>query len=435
MKNLHMPRTFFLAAAVTAAAWAMSAPALAQEDAGASTGLVADPNSAVSEDILSQLTPEELERLVRKADTLRLADERQRVIDEISAGSLWAEDAKDAAAKLLEEKADNTMADNIDRVCKAFAKVDPPFRKACQLFADARFKEAAESAQQLLKEDEDGFGMAAKYFLRAQSLEKFSAALAEGNSPKESREILFDAIEAYKNLVELMPERISFAAVSGLKAGKMYEDAGRNINAMKVYAVVLRNYSISLTAAERQALLDKLDQWMEIYKDPKAVLKHVAGKMGEVEKRLADKDSGKDTQDQERQIVQVMEDLIKTIEECQQAQCKNPNSGQEKDKKKGDGESECKGEGKGQCKTGGPPKGTNQPSSPARSTFLPGGETVRPGRLEDVHRTDEKGDWAELPPSERDKLVEVMKKHMSERMDRLTREYSTALSDAEKKAK
>jgi hypothetical protein len=231
-----------------------------------------------------------------------------------------------------------------------------------------------------------------------------------------------------------MPERISFASSSAVKAGKAYEEAGRFINAMKMYSFALRNYGISMTAEERDVLWKKVDEWQGIFADAATVMKHVSGKMGEVQTRLAGSDSGKDTQEKEKQIVQVLEDLIKTAEEAQNAQSQGQGQGKGK-KGQGEGEGEGKGQGQGQGQGQGKPSSAQQPSSPARSSFLPEGTAVRPGKLETPHTTTENNDWSELPPTDKQKIAESMKKMLSERYRDLVSDYTEALSKTEKAPK
>jgi tetratricopeptide (TPR) repeat protein len=431
----------WIAAAVVAAALAaICVPATAQDAPGGATGLTgpaADANGDAPVDLLKQLTPEELEQLIRKADALRLADERRKTIDEIDSSGIYNEDDKTAAEALLQDKGAGTQQDNIDRITKAFAKAEPQFRRACQLMTDGKYKECAEAAKQLLKEDETGFNSAAKHFLYAEALAKLSADANKAGGEKAAKEVYFDAIEAYMEIPRLMPERLSFASASAIKAGKAYEDAFRFINAMKMYSFALRNYSITMTADQRDALLEKVKGWQDIFQDAPSVMKHLSGKMGEVQGRLAGADSGKETQEKERQIVQVLEDLIKTVEEAQQAQSQGQGKGQGKAKKPGEGEGEGQGQGQGQGqgKGQGKPNSTNNPSSPARSSFLPEGAAVRPGKLESPHTTKENNDWSELPPTDRDKLTESMKKMLSERYRDLVSDYTQALSKTEKAPK
>ena len=193
----------WMAAAVLAAALvAVCAPARAQDDTGSGAGLTgaaADSNGDAPLELLKQLSPEELEQLIRKADSLRLVDERRKTIDEIDSSGVYNEDDKVAAEALLQDKGAGTQQDNIDRITKAFAKAEPQFRRVCKMMADGNYKDCAEAAKQLLKEDETGFNSAAKHYLYAEALAKLSAELKKTDEAK-AKEAYFDAIEAYMTI-------------------------------------------------------------------------------------------------------------------------------------------------------------------------------------------------------------------------------------------
>ena len=59
---------------------------------------------------------------------------------------------------------------------------------------------------------------------------------------------------------------------------------------------------------------------------------------------------------------------------------------------------------------------------------MPGGATVRPGPLAERRRTNENPDWSQLPPTERDKLADGMKRMLSERYQNLIYDYTITLS-------
>ena len=419
---------WMVAGALAAGGAFFAAPASAQVSDNP-TGLVADPNGAAPEDWAIELTPEELEKLIRKADSIRLSDERQKVVDAIRSDLVYEDSSKDAAENLLSGATPNTQADNIDRILKAYARADTRFGKAYQLMQDGKYKECAEAAKQMLDESQTNYLSAAKYYLYADALAKAAVEAAKAGQIKAGSKAFLDAADAYLELVRLMPERISFAAAATLKAAKTFEDGARYINAMKVYAFALKNYGLTLTGDERDAILKKVEAWQDIFKDP---MKYLSGEMGDVEKRLSSIDTGKSTQEKQQQIVRVLEDLIKTIEEAQQQGSSGSNPSN-RDKKPGDKPGEQPGDkpgdkpGKGKS---GKPSGTDQPSSPARDSFLPGGSTERPPKLGNVFTAKESDDWSKLPAEERQKLLEVMKNLVSERYRSLTGDYKTSISEA-----
>lgn len=395
---------------------------VSEERPAAAAGADVAPATDVEEG-WTEISIEELEAIIKRAEALRLADERQKAIDEIRDGLLYDEQVKDAAEKMLTAEGAKTQQDNIERISKAFAKVDGRFGRCLRLFADGDYAKCAEEVKQTLVAEQTNYHSVCKHYLYAEALAKKAEALHKASKLREAEKTSMFAADAYVEILRNMPERISFASVSAVKAGQSFEAYGRNMNAMKVYAYGLKNYGLTLSSEDREKILAKVEAWEAIYRDP---MRHLAGQMGKVETRLKAVDSGAKTQKTQRQIVMVLEDLIKTAEENQGS---GRGQGQQRQKGTKKGQGQCQGQGQGQGRSQGRAQGTQQPSSPAREGFLPAGAVVRPGRLSQIRSTAETGDWAELPPRERDKLREIMKKVMSERYRSLVSDYRTSLSE------
>ena len=81
-------------------------------------------------------------------------------------------------------------------------------------------------------------------------------------------------------------------------------------------------------------------------------------------------------------------------------------------------------------KMGGKASG-KQPTSPAMSSFLPGGKR---GRIRDKSATregvTEDGDWARLAPRQRERIEQMNKKLMSDRNRDIIRDYHTKLAES-----
>jgi hypothetical protein len=214
-----------------------------------------------------------------------------------------------------------------------------------------------------------------------------------------------------------MPDRISFAAASARKAAETYETLGRGMYAMQMYGYCLKNYGLTLSRGDFDAMMKKLEALAEVYKDPLAA---AAEKMGRVRKRLADNDSGAETQKKEDQIVALLEDLIKTAEERQAggAGGKKPAGGQKRQPRRGEA-----------AATAGLPGARRQPSRPAERSAVVPGPVERPTRLTKIHRTSESGDWATLPPRRREMLQQIRDRVMSERHREMISDYRSRLAE------
>ena len=248
--------------------------------------------------LLNSMSPEQLTELMNAAMVLRLEQERAQVAAEIKGGLLYEPKDIKAALSILKDKPVNTQQDNIDRICKALAKVDILFGKAYRQMLKKDYKAAAASAAKAADDQRATYLSAATFYVYAQSL--------AGDKRGE------DAVEVYRAILINMPDRISFACSAAMQAAKVYEDINRLQYAMEMYAYCLNNYALTLSEKDSKEITAKIEKFGEIYKDPFGTL---ATKMGYVETRLADEDSGKATQKKEEEIIALMEDLIKTAEE------------------------------------------------------------------------------------------------------------------------
>ena len=120
--------------------------------------------------LLNSMTPEQLAELMNAAMLLRLEQERSQVAAEIKGGLLY--DPKDiaAAVKILKDKPANTQQDNIERICKALAKVDVLFAKAYGQMLKKDYKAAAASAAKVVDDQRATYLSAATFYIYAQCL-------------------------------------------------------------------------------------------------------------------------------------------------------------------------------------------------------------------------------------------------------------------------
>lgn len=410
------PARTTLPASGSPAATEPAARAPAHATTRAAAAALSDPNALP--DVWSDMSPEELEALVTRAQSARLADERQKALEEIQSDLLFEDDAKDAAAAILQKGAADTQQDNIDRIATAFAKADPRFAKGWKLLNDGKFKDAAESLKPLVDAKQTTYLSAVKHYTYAQSLARLADSLAKENKPAESAKTLADAVEAWRDVVINVPQRISFAVSAGVEAAKSFEKLGRFYYAMQMYVFCLRNYAITFSADEVKDMVAKIQRWQETYRDP---MGSVAQEMLHVQTRLAATDSGSETQAVEKQLVAVLEDLIKTTEEKQNGGG-GENSANNPAQRQGEEEKEKAAGGKGAG-------GKNQPSSPATVSRLVPGSVERPPKgFSETRPADEQADWSTLPPRQREKLEEMMRKMMSERYRDQVSDYHSALS-------
>jgi hypothetical protein len=380
---------------------------------------------------LLSMKKEDLEKFLAQACKDRLLAERQQVVAEIQAEILYDPKKVDLAVKLINDKPLDTQADNISRFIGAFAlveiKVGGPYG-LYQQGEQALVVKDVEKAKLLFQKSADDMKLVlnSEDHTNLSAVEHYLNAMALG---KGGRDI--PSVEAFNNIAVEMPERISFAAAATLEAANLYEKLGRNLYAMEMYAYCLTNYGLTLGLDEAKKITDRIEEIGAIYKDPFNTL---AAKMEEVHGLLGKLDTGKATQDKEKQIAMVLADLIQTEEEKQQQQQKQSKPG---NAKKGQGEGEPK-EGEGEPKEGegkgnkpGQPKGVpKNPTTGAKTSATVPGPTARPNTQGQIYDpTKGEGDWSKLPPRDRERLQELAKKAMAERYRDIISDYTAKIAD------
>lgn len=367
------------------------------------------------------ITPEEMERFIAEARQRRLSLERKQVAAEIQQGLVIDPSKIDAAVKDLSQGARNTSADNAERICRAFSLVDRRFGKAWALLQSGNNKDAAQAFKPLISTRDTSYLAAAKRFCYAEAL--------AGMGRNE------DAVDAYTDLVKAMPDRFSFSSLALLKAGRTYERMHRRYYAMTLYNLWVESFGLLDTETAKE-LAKRADEIAADYNDPLGTL---SGKMSTVADRLAAVDSGRGTQEKQKEIIAMLDDLIATAEEC----CSGSGQAQGKCSKcgkagcqgecqgggKGSGEGSGKGSGKGSGS--GPASGIGIPSSPATVSRLVTGATVRPSGLSEVRPSDGSDDWGKMAPRQREKLLETFKETMPERYREMIRDYYKRLASNE----
>ena len=368
--------------------------------------------------VFESMSPEELARLVSEAARARLQVERQQVAAEIRQGLLYDNADIRKALALLAASPAETQADNIERVMGAFAAVDGRFAEPFELFAAGKYAEALEPARAIVNDKQTTYLSAASHYLLAETLRQLGKD--------------YEAVDLYSRILANMPDRISFAAASAVKAAAAYERLHRGTYAMEMSVYCLKNYGLTLSKEDFDAIMDRIEELKELYADP---IGSIVGRMQQVRDRLAAADGGDETRKAQEQIVMVLEDLIKTAEEKSKSSDQQKQKSQQR-KQQGRcpkcGKKGCQGQCRGGAGTAmGQPGGTNQPSSPAQRSALVPGAVERPVRRSVEHVTAESGDWAKLPPRERMRLEQIRRKTLSERHRDIISDYRTRLAEGE----
>ncbi|MCY2930230.1 MAG: hypothetical protein NTV86_12185 [Planctomycetota bacterium] len=358
-----------------------------------------DLNSAL------EMTEAEQREQQRRGAPLRFAAERLEAAAEIKGDLLYLKKDVDAAAAILDDAPANTQKDNVDRICRAMAKVDARFAKAYELLGKKQYKEAAEAAKKILDPSRATFLTAATY-----------TVYAEGQALGGDVD---GAIDTYGDLLGALPYHMSFAAGAGIRIAQLYEKGNRFYYAMHAYNGLLRDYALVISPEQQQEFAKKMDEYAAIYDEP---MKAVVDRMGDARVLLDAVDSGARTQKKEQEVIAILDDLIKMLEE-QDSKCPP---------KDNPGQGKCKGSEGSEPKPGsasGQPAVNARPTNPANVSKLPGGRAAPPPPMEKVFSGKERGDWADLPPLERAKIQQKMERAIAERYRDAIRDYHRRLAE------
>ena len=369
-------------------------------------------------DLAPALGPKRMAEVLHQAKARRMSMERDQVAVEIREGLLFDPDKVELAIKQLMHKPEDSWEDNARRICRAFALVDARFGRAWSALEKGRWETAAQAVKPLISKRDTSYLAAAKRFCYAESL--------AGMGRSE------DAAEAYTDLVKVMPDRFSFSALALLRAAQTYERMNRRLYAASLYRVWVDNFGL-LDPKKAEELTRRYERIAAEYKDPLGAL---SSKMSDVEKRLASVDSGRTTQQKQREIVAMLDDLIAAAEENSRGQGQGQSQGQKQEQGQGQGQDKGKrakgkkgqGKGRGRGVGRGPAMGVSIPSSPATVSRLVGGPVLKPRGLSEIRPSDPSDDWGRLPPEQRRKLLETFKEQMPERYRRMIGDYYRRLA-------
>jgi tetratricopeptide (TPR) repeat protein len=417
-------RNIWPALLMGAAVLIASGPVRAQEDEEILRGVtdehveVEPASDADLDEILGQMDPEELEALVENAIRNSLQVEREQVMAEIEQNILYEMDDIDEALAVLEEAPEQpSQQDNIQRILKAYAIVDPIFARAHQLHAEGNYKAAAERLRRMLNPEDASYLSAAMHYLYADSLHK-----QDKNWP---------AVEAYSELLVNLPDRMSFGSMASQAAAEIYESMGRRYYAMEMYVYCLNNYSLTLSTERLQEMTDKVEYIAGLYKDP---MGSVTRMMGEVQEELEKPELGETTQDKQEEVIALLEDLIKNLEDKNR-----PDPKQKKKNQSGEGRNRQQRQTAGQQQGDAASQGQKQqpvtrggkPTNPMPDSVLVPGPVEQPNKLARRQLKDEAGKWSSLPPRKREQLRQFLRHSQSDRRGEQVREYSERLAEGE----
>jgi hypothetical protein len=363
----------------------------------------ADPDAVEDmQTFIPNLTPAEVELLIAIANERRLTLEREQVIAELRQDLLFDPDQVDEAIAYLEGNPATSREQSIQRIYEALALVDADFETAMQQYTNGQFSDAAQTVKRDIIANEATYLAAARQLFYADALRDAGEA--------------YPALDAYDALLKNMGERISFASTATLNAASVCRERHEYIDTMMYYATALKDYGLTLTEAEYDEGLEFIKKYKAIYDNPMQALSDM---MRDVEGRLANGDSGEETQAIQREIVAIIEDMVASRPPDPNAPPPPPG---------GEGGEDGEEEGQRRRNQRGDQAG-RRATSPMSDSQLGDRDGEAAMDRSQEHTTEESGDWASLPPREREKLQELAQRGTDERYRKLAVDYHRKLAE------
>ncbi len=290
-------------------------------------------------------------------------------------------------ADVLKLREAGLLGGEYDCIHQALLLTNPDYQRADALLQSERYGAAVERFEALQRsEDEYVRGYATfRYGLAQMNRERYEeAGQAFTQVLNEFRFTGCDTDAAFYLVVCLGQEREKEKAIAAANAFlKDYPDAPERY---------------------RKAMEQLKNELVQEWESP---LYDLAGRMSHVAKKIDGGETGDPTQQKQKEIVAIIDELIKRAEE---------NEGQ------------GKGGGGG---NGGQPKGNQQPSSPANQSKAPPGAS----RIGDLRPNPKKkpGDaWGEMRDKEREEVLQALKEQFPDRYRELLEQYNKALAEGKR---
>ena len=299
-----------------------------------------------------------------------------------------ADTTLDAALKkdVLKLREAGLLGGEFDCIHQALLLMNPEYQRADALFQSERLGAAVERFEVLRKsEDEYVRGYATfRYALAQMNRERYEEAAAAFTSVlNEHRYAGCDVDAAFYLVVCLGQEREKEKAIAAANAFlKDYPDAPERY---------------------RKAMEQLKNELVQEWESP---LYDLAGKMTHVAKKIEGGDTGQPTQEKQKEIVAIIDELIKKAEQKE-------------------------GQGKGGGGGGGQPRGNQQPSGPANQSSAPQGAS-RVGELRPNPKKKPGDAWGEMRDKEREEVLQALKEQFPDRYRELLEQYNKALAEGKR---
>ncbi len=270
---------------------------------------------------------------------------------------------------------------------QALLALHPKYKRADSLLLDERFAAASDAFQLLMKADDE--------YLKAYATFRFGLTEMNRERYEEAAQVYSDVLNKYGRYVGCDIEAAFYLAVC----------LGQNRDKEK--AIVAAQRFLDDYPDSPQRYRKAMEQMKaELIQEWESPLYDLAGRMNHVASKIHGGDTGKKTQEKQKEIVSIIEELIKKAEE---QECK-----------------QCQGGG-----GGGAPRGNRKSSNPAnKSQATPGASRV--GDLRPTPKRKAGDRWGEMRDKEREEVLQALKEKFPDRYRELLEQYHKALAEGKR---
>jgi tetratricopeptide (TPR) repeat protein len=290
-------------------------------------------------------------------------------------------------AELLKTRQGALLGGEYDCIHQALLRLDSDYQRADALLQNERFGPAAERFEALRTSADEYVRAYAtfRYGLSQMNRERYDDAAAAFTAVlNEFRFAGCDIDAAFYLVVCLGQEREKEKAIAAANAF------------LKDYPEAPERY--------RKAMEQLKNELVQEWESP---LYDLAGRMNHVARKIEGGDTGEPTQEKQKEIVAIIDELIKQAEQ------------QEGDQGKGGGGGS------------GPPRGNRQSSNPANQSSAPPGAS-RVGDLRGAPKRKPGDQWGEMRDKEREEVLQALKEQFPDRYRELLEQYNKALAEGKR---
>jgi tetratricopeptide (TPR) repeat protein len=290
-------------------------------------------------------------------------------------------------AKIMKLKEGATLGGEYGCIHQALLILHPDYKRADALLLNERLEAAAEAFDRLRGTDDT--------YLKAYATYRYGVAQMNRERYEAAAEALGEVLNDHGRYVGCDVDA-AFYLVICLGQSLEKEKAIVAANAfLKDYPDAPERY--------RKAMEQIRNELVQEWESP---LYDLAGRMSHVARKIEGGETGKPTQDKQKEIIGIIEELLRRAKE------REGNSG-----KDGGG--------------GGPPRGNDPPSSPADQSKAPPGAS-RIGDLRPRPKRNPGDRWGEMRDKEREEVLQALKEKFPDRYRELLEQYHKALAEGKR---